>query len=103
MSLAEAARRADGEGAKLSRIISDTRSPARRARATAGQKIAEIQKITGARRMLGINALIESGRAGEHGRGFSVVAAEVREIATKVETIAERLNVELAAQIDDLG
>lgn len=103
MSLADAAPRTEGEGAKLSQIISDTISRTHLVRDTAAGKIDEIQKITGALRMLALNALIESARAGEHGRGFSVVAAEVREIATKVEAIAEKLKAELATQIDDLG
>jgi hypothetical protein len=103
MSLADAAARTDGGRAKLSEIISDTISRTHLVRDTAAGKITEIQKITGALRMLALNALIESARAGDHGRGFSVVAAEVREIATKVEAISERLRAELATQIDDLG
>ena len=103
MSLADAAPRTEGEGARLSQIISDTISRTHLVRDTAAGKITEIQKITGALRMLALNALIESARAGEHGRGFSVVAAEVREIATRVETISETLKVELATQIDELG
>src|SRR5262245_56151565 len=103
MSLADAAARTHGGRAKLSEIIADTISRTHLVRDTAAGKITEIQKITGALRMLALNALIESARAGDHGRGFSVVAAEVREIATKVEAISERLRAELATQIDDLG
>lgn len=33
--------------------------------------------------MLGLNAAIEASRAGEQGRGFTIVAAEVRNLATK--------------------
>lgn len=103
MSLTDAAARTEGGAAKLSHIISDTISRTHLVRDTAAGKITEIQKITGALRMLALNALIESARAGDHGRGFSVVAAEVREIATKVEAISERLRAELATQIDELG
>ncbi len=72
-------------------------------RATTVDKINGIQKVTGLLRMLALNAMIESARAGDHGRGFSVVASEVREIAGSVGLIAEQLQKELATQIADLS
>lgn len=72
-------------------------------RATTAEKISGIQKVTGMLRMLALNAMIESARAGEHGRGFSVVASEVREIAAGVGAIAEQLEAELATQIATLS
>jgi hypothetical protein len=72
-------------------------------RATTADKIDGIQKVTGLLRMLALNAMIESARAGAQGRGFSVVAAEVREIANRVGAISEQLQKELAGQIDSLS
>src|SRR5450756_1631615 len=42
------------------------------------EKARSIQQITGQMKMLALNALIESSRAGAHGAGFAVVAQEVR-------------------------
>ncbi|EKS34599.1 methyl-accepting chemotaxis protein [Afipia broomeae] len=72
-------------------------------RTSAADKISGIQRVTGSLRMLALNAMIESARAGTHGRGFSVVAAEVREIAANVGLISEQLQKELTAQIDSLS
>jgi len=72
-------------------------------RATTADKVSGIQKVTGLLRMLALNAMIESARAGAHGRGFSVVAAEVREIANNVGLFSEQLQKELASQIDILS
>lgn len=45
-------------------------------------KSCELDKIEGRQRILGLNASIEAARAGEFGKGFSVVAKEVGDLAT---------------------
>jgi Methyl-accepting chemotaxis protein (MCP) signalling domain len=66
------------------------------------QKIKEIQKITGRMRMLALNAMIESARAGEFGAGFSIVAQEVRGVGGQVEQVASTLEQELVGQVSEL-
>jgi methyl-accepting chemotaxis protein-like sensor len=66
------------------------------------EKTKSIQQITNQMKMLALNALIESSRAGSHGAGFAVVAQEVRAVGQQVETIARELESQLTKRTGNL-
>jgi hypothetical protein len=66
------------------------------------EKTKAIQHITNQMKMLALNALIESSRAGAQGAGFAVVAQEVRNVGQQVEAIARDLESQLTARTGSL-
>jgi methyl-accepting chemotaxis protein len=102
-SIAEIGRQVGTSTEVASRAVDEARrtNDKMQAMAQAGQKIGDVLKmignIAGQINLLALNATIEAARAGDAGRGFVVVASEVKALANQTAKATEDIAAQIAA------
>ncbi len=101
--------RLDTSSTELARLAEEVQSGAaeadalRAASAEIEKFVAQTKAIAKRTHMLALNASIEAARAGEEGRGFSVVAEEVRKLANQAAQAASSTENTVQAVLERVG
>lgn len=97
--LLESTHKVSKKGQDISKVIDETQNGLKKM----DEVLNYIRSVADTTNLLGLNAAIESARAGEHGKGFSVVAGEIRKLAQGSKASAGEITQTLMKVKEDIN
>ncbi|WP_250469777.1 PAS domain-containing methyl-accepting chemotaxis protein [Caballeronia sp. GAFFF2] len=90
------------EGEERMKAVVERMGRIQNASQSVGEIISVIEQIAFQTNILALNAAVEAARAGESGRGFAIVAAEVRALAQRSGTSAKEIKALISTSVEEI-
>jgi hypothetical protein len=82
-------------GALFDHVVACEKASAKRAQDIDSGALSEIDSISRKINFIAVNAAVEAARVGDVGRGFAVIAAEIKDLSQKSKEAVEQMRVEM--------
>ncbi|MEM1273437.1 MAG: methyl-accepting chemotaxis protein [Pseudomonadota bacterium] len=81
-------------GALFDQVMAHEKAAAKRAKDVDSSALSQIDQLSSTINFIAINASVEAARAGDAGKGFAVIASQIRELSQKSKEAVDRIRTE---------